>query len=155
MSKLKYLFVHCSATPVKFHLSTEHIKQWHLVDAGWSRVGYSDLILRNGSLNNLSPYDQDNEVDYNEMTWGVKGFNGVSRHICLEGGSSDKPYLSPLKTFPSIIPALETYLKYTVLRHPQIKVLGHGDVEPKKPFCPGFAIAEFCQGIGLSEVNIY
>lgn len=141
--KLEYLVIHCSATPESFNLTPDHIRQWHLVDNDWSRVGYSDLFLRDGSLHNLVPYDQNNEVDYNEMTWGVRGKNGVSRHLCLEGGGVKGSYKSPLESFTKMINPLKTYIKYTMLRHPHIKVVGHGDLDSKKPFCPGFDVGTF------------
>jgi N-acetylmuramoyl-L-alanine amidase len=156
MGQLKYLAIHCAATPEKFHLAPAHIKKWHLVDNGWSRVGYSDLILRDGDLHNLVQFDQDDEWDNNEMTWGIRGLNGVAQHLCLEGGKDDHGgYKNPLFSFPKLVDPLQTYISYMVLRHPEIEVLGHGDADARKPYCPGFSVREFCERMGLDERNIY
>lgn len=142
MAKLKYLVIHCSYTPKGFQLTPDHIRKWHLKDNGWSRVGYSDLILRDGTLVNLSPYNQDDEVDYNEYTFGVKGLNGVSRHVCLEGGKG----FNVIQEFPQARETLETYIKYTLLRH-DVEVKGHCDLDPNKPFCPSFDVGDFMKFI--------
>lgn len=160
MAKLQYLFIHCAATPPKLKLTPDHIKEWHMAPApkgnGWSRVGYSDLILRDGELLNLSSYDQDNEVDYDEMTWGVAGKNSTSRHLCLEGGKSDEGgYENPLNRFTAIAQSLRTYIEYTILRHPDILVCGHYQFDDGKPFCPGFNVPQFLKNIGIPEKNIY
>lgn len=155
MAKLTYLFIHCAYTPPKLKLTPDHILQWHLKDNGWSRPGYSDIILRDGSLHNLFPYNQDDEVDNNEMTWGVKGVNGISRHVCIEGGKDDDRHdESPLMRHPEIVSTLRTYISYAILRHPSIQVCGHYQFDDKKPFCPGFNVPEFLTG-GTNEKNIF
>ena len=78
MSKpIKYLVVHCTATPEGREVTKADIERWHLSPKpsgrGWSRVGYTDLIQLDGELVNLSPFNQDNIVQHHEMTWGLKG----------------------------------------------------------------------------------
>jgi len=150
------LFIHCSYTSDRFQLTPEIILKWHLQDNQWSRPGYSDLILRDGTLHNLHPYNQDDEVDHNEKTWGVKGVNGISRHLCIEGGKDDNGDASnPLNVHTSIVHSLRTYLEYTILRHPLIKIAGHYQFQPDKPFCPGFNVPQFCKGMNIPESNIF
>ena len=74
--KFEYLVIHCTATREGENITPEQIREWHMGEngRGWSRVGYSDLIMLDGSLVNLhfakgsNPYD--GIIDYHEMTWG-------------------------------------------------------------------------------------
>jgi len=151
--KLKYLIIHCTYTHPSLRLTKRHILDWHL--AKWDRAGYSDLILRDGTLHNITPFNQDNEVDSSEITWGVKGINGIARHLCLEGGQDqDGQSASPLRVFPDMEKPLKKYIEYTILRHPGIKIAGHYQFDIKKPFCPGFNVPEFCEGF-IDENNIH
>lgn len=152
MASLELLVIHCAATPPSLKLTPDHIRQWHLVDNGWSRVGYSDLITRDGKLHNLTPFNQDNEVDYDEMTWGVKGQNKRARHICLEGGIESGKPKSPLDQFPKMESALFTYIDYTILRHPKIKIAGHYHFDKKKANCPGFNVEDWLVDNGFENV---
>src|SRR6056297_1400932 len=124
---------------------------------GWDRVGYSDLILLDGFLENLTPFNQDNKVDPWEVTWGAKGVNYRSRHICYIGGLREEvidDHFEPADTrTPEQIYAMATYVKYMTLRHPDIKIAGHTDFTNKKS-CPCFDVKKWCRGIGLLEHNI-
>lgn len=148
--KLGLLVQHCTDTPALMPVGEPEINQWHIIERGWKRYGYSDIFTQNGSIINLTPFDQDDEVDYNEMTWGVKGFNGVSRHVVYAGGKG-----GDTRTF-ACIAAMRTYYHYTILRHPDIKICGHNQLDPiNKAFCPGFDVPAFCRAIGIPEKNIY
>jgi N-acetylmuramoyl-L-alanine amidase len=119
---------------------------------GWSRVGYSDLIMLDGTLINLTPFDQNDEVDYNEMTWGVQGLNGVSRHIVYAGGCDKKMNPKDTRTLAQRN-TLKTYVEYTVLRHPNIKIAGHNNFAAKA--CPSFVVSDWLEQISIKEKNIY
>lgn len=173
MSKLEYLVLHCTATPEGRHISVEDIIRWHtspksMGGRGWSRVGYSDMIYLDGSLHNLTPFNQDNKVDLWEMTWGAAGINGRSRHAVYVGGmelteelidpDDDEQDLidqcSPGDTrTPAQRYAMEVYVKYMILRHPDIKVAGHNQFSNKG--CPCFNVPKWLRSIGISEKNIY
>lgn len=160
MGQLTFLVLHNAATPPKLQLTPAHIRKWHRTPKpkgrGWDRDGYSDLFTRDAVLHNLTPFDQNNEIDQDEMTWGVAGKNSISRHICLEGGVDNlgKP-ISPLVQYPNLIQPLATYIYYTILRHPQVKVAGHYQFDERKPDCPGLDVPEFCRSIKVPEKNIY
>jgi N-acetylmuramoyl-L-alanine amidase len=147
MGKLKYLVIHCTATPEGREVTKEDIEQWHIKERGWSRVGYSDLIHLDGRLENLIEFDQDDTVDPWEVSNGARGFNSISRHVCYVGGAqSDKP--KDLKYFPlkdtrtkEQIETLETYVKFMILRHPTIKVVGHNEISNKG--CPSFDVQKW------------
>lgn len=151
--KIENLVIHCTATKQSREVTRKDIEQWHLVERGWSRLGYSDMIHQDGSLENLTPFDTDDEVDYNEMTWGVKGINSISRHVVYCGGVGDDG--KPLDTRTKAqINSLLIYLRYTVLRHPNIKIAGHNQFTKGKA-CPSFNVPKFLHDNGFNFKNIY
>ena len=155
MGDLKYLVIHCTATPEGRDVTKEEIITWHTAPKpkgrGWSRAGYSDLIMLDGSLVNIMPFDQDNEVEWSELTNGAIGINGISRHIVYAGGCDKNMKAEDTRTEEQLI-ALETYVKYTVLRHPEIKVAGHNQFANKA--CPSFDTIEWLKSIGIKDKNI-
>jgi len=158
MPKLKFLVIHCTDTPEGREVTKADIKQWHIVERGWHKMGYSDLIQLDGTLVQLHKFNQDNTVDNWEITNGAKGYNGISRHVVYAGGASNfKPKWA--KVYPpkdtrtlSQMRTLETYVKYMILRHPNIKVIGHNQISNKA--CPSFNVGEWLNDIGIQQKNI-
>lgn len=170
MGKLTHLIIHCTATPEGRHVDAEDIKRWHMGSKefggrGWDRVGYSDMIYLDGSLVNLTPFNYDQEIDPWEMTWGVKGMNSKSRHAVYVGGlaydyetpideDTDQPgYMAADTRTPNQLHAMEIYVKYMILRHPDIKVAGHYQFAMKA--CPSFNVPKWLRSIGIDEKNIH
>ena len=161
MAKLEYLIIHCSATPYDMDVTGDMIRQWHTdpkpKGRGWSRVGYSDLIRRNGHIEQLQDYDEDQWVEANEITNGAKGYNGNSRHICLAGGidKEGKVYKGDFYDFftDAQFVALQDYVKRFLGVHPQCKVIGHYKVNDHK-VCPGFDVPEYLKLINIPQENI-
>jgi len=158
MAQLKYLIIHCSDTPPNFDVTGDHIREWHLIGRKWSKVGYSDLIKLDGTIENLNEYNDDNWIDANEITNGAKGFNGVSRHVCIAGGKDDN-FKSVFGSFELVLTdaqfvALQEYIKAFLGKHPKCKVLGHYQVNKHK-CCPGFNIPEYLRYINIPEKYIY
>lgn len=158
MGKLKYLVIHCTATPEGRDISKKDIEKWHLVERGWSRVGYSDMIHINGDLENLIEFDQDDNVDSWEISNGARGFNGISRHVVYIGGARrTKPswsrYYPPKDTRTDAQKqTLLTYVQFMILRHPEIKVIGHNEISNKA--CPSFDVSKWLRDNCINEKNI-
>lgn len=151
--KLEYLLIHCTDTPKDMDVQRSHIEQWHLVENGWSKMGYTDLIVRSGDLVNLTPYDQDDEVDGFEITNGARGVNSISRHIALAGGKTDVlVHPNDLFSFGQM-ETLEVYIKFMLKRHPHLKVGGHNQFSSKN--CPGFDVPDYLESIGIHKANIH
>lgn len=151
--QLELLIIHCTATPEGREVSRHDIKRWHLKERGWKRLGYSDLIQLDGNLVGLTKFDTDDEVDYHEMTWGATGINRISRHVVYAGGMN-KEFTKPMDTrTPEQLITMETYVRYTILRHPKIKVAGHNQFSRKA--CPSFNVSNWLRFIGIKEANIY
>lgn len=148
MGQLQLLVIHCTDTPEGREVTKKDIEQWHLKERGWSKVGYSDLIQVSGSLLNLIPFNQDDIVDPWEISNGAKGFNGKSKHVVYAGGYQGKDTRNEFQEY-----ALHVYVKYMILRHPNIKVCGHNQLSSKS--CPSFDVPKWLREIGIEEKNIY
>jgi hypothetical protein len=117
---------------------------------GWDRYGYSLYIKRNGEKVMLTPYDDDQYVDSDEMTWGVAGQNSGSRHIALEGGwgaERDDDFFDHFTDAQFL--TLQMYLKEELFKHPQVQVSGHNQFSSKA--CPGFVVRDLMQQYHLSD----
>ena len=143
--------------PERADLPNERVGGIHvrrLTGRGWSQVGYSDIILLNGKVENLVGYDRDKWVDANEVTNGAIGYNYNSRHIAVVGGkgfnrgSDFNEVLTPEQFI-----SLQAYIRETIFHHPEIQVFGHNQVSIKD--CPGFDVSGFLEFINIPERNIY
>ena len=131
---------------------------YHLTGRGWDRLGYSDMIHRDGVVENITPYDDDNIVEAGELTWGATGVNSISRHIVLVGGWFEKQRSGTFK-FDDIFTshqfiALKSYMENMLTDHPQIKFVGHRDIPKANKTCPNFNVIEFCKSLSIHSKNI-
>ncbi len=119
-----------------------------LIGRGWDRLGYSDILHRDGKTENLTPYNNDDIITSDEMTWGVAGINSVARHLVLVGGKG------PLGTFDDYFTqdqdeGLFCYCKRTILHHPNITIVGHNQFDIKP--CPGFFVYDWLMDHGIER----
>lgn len=154
--KLEYLVIHCTATPEGREVTKEEILHWHTSPKseggrGWRRAGYTDLIHLDGSISNITPFDQDDDVEGFEITNGARGLNSISRHIVYAGGVDR--FRQPLDTRTEAQEGtLEAYVVLMVARYPDIKIIGHNQVSTKA--CPSFNVPEWLEEIGTPRKNI-
>jgi hypothetical protein len=150
--ELKYLVIHCTATPEGRDVSSAQIRAWHTLPVskggrGWKQVGYTDLIHLDGSIERLVNNNEDARVDPWEITNGVAGYNSVSRHIVYAGGV-DRDGKTPKDTrTPAQLAAMETYVKDFHRRFPKVRIVGHRDLAAKA--CPSFDVAKWLASIGV------
>lgn len=155
--KLKFLVIHCTATPEMREVSQAQIRHWHLdpkpAGRGWKQVGYTDLFHLNGGVERLVANNEDQNVDPWEITNGATGINSVSRHIVYAGGlAADGKTAKDTRT-PDQKKALAYYVKDFIKRNPDAKVAGHNQFAPKA--CPSFDVPAWCRSINIDEKNIY
>lgn len=152
--ELKYLVLHCTATPEGRDVSAAEIRRWHTspVSAGgrgWKQVGYTDLVHLNGSVERLVDNNEDAWVDPWEITNGAKGYNSVSRHIVYAGGvAADGKTPKDTRTAAQKA-ALEKYVKDFHAAHPKVKIIGHNQVAAKA--CPSFDVLAWLREIGIKQ----
>lgn len=152
--ELKYLVLHCTATPEGRDVSAAEIRRWHTspVSAGgrgWTQVGYTDLVHLNGSVERLVANNEDAWVDPWEITNGAKGYNSISRHIVYAGGvAADGKTPKDTRTAAQKA-ALEKYVKDFHTAHPKVKIIGHNQVAAKA--CPSFDVSAWLREIGINQ----
>lgn len=160
-NKLNFLVVHCTATPEGRHTTKDDIIRWHtnpkhLGGRGWNRPGYADMVYLDGALVNVIPFDTDDYVDLWEISNGVAGLNGNSRHIVYVGGMDENNQHPKDTRTDAQTDTLEVYIKYTIKRHPEIQVLGHNEApNANGKACPSFSVSAWLRSIGVSEKNIF
>jgi N-acetylmuramoyl-L-alanine amidase len=152
MAKLKYLVIHCTATPEGREVSAADIRRWHTSPApagrGWKQVGYTDLFHLDGHVERLVANNEDANVDPWEITNGVAGYNGISRHIVYAGGCDAG--MKPKDTRTAVQKeALRKYVLDFHARHPAVKIVGHNQLAAKA--CPSFDVAAWLLEIGIKQ----
>lgn len=156
MSSLKYLVLHCSATPEGREVTAADIRAWHLLPPpqgrGWHQVGYTDLIHLDGTIERLVENNGDDVVDTWEITNGAVGHNQHSVHICYVGGAMDANGTPKDTRTPAQVSAMTTYIRDFVKRHPNVKVVGHNQLADKA--CPSFDVYEYLTSIGLQNYGL-
>lgn len=152
MAALKYLVIHCTATPEGREVTATDIRRMHTspVSAGgrgWKQVGYTDIIHLDGRVERLVDNNEDANVDPWEITNGAKGYNSVSRHVVYAGGMT-RDMKAPKDTrTPAQRKAMEEYVRDFHLRFPEVKIIGHNEVAAKA--CPSFDVKAWLREIGL------
>ena len=135
MRDIKYIVVHCTATPQT--TSIDSIKRYWKNVKKWKQVGYHYIIEANGKFTQLASLAK--------VTNGVAGHNKNSVHVAYVGGVVDainwKPIDNRTKAQKDALVARISQLKNMF---PEAKVLGHRDFPNVKKACPCFdAISEY------------
>lgn len=153
MKPLKYLIIHCTATPEGREVSSEEIRRWHTDPVskggrGWKQVGYTDMIHLNGFIERLVENNDDDWVDPAEVTNGAKGYNSVSLHVVYVGGVAADGTAKDTRTTQQK-EALREYALNFHRRHPSARIIGHREVASKE--CPSFDVQEWLREIGIMQ----
>jgi hypothetical protein len=128
------------------------ISVYKLQGNGWRQVGYRDMIHLNGWVENLVPYNDDDNVDPWEITNGASEINAVTHHVVYVGGADKKLKAKDTRT-PEQHKALEEYVKKQIALHPTIQVAGHNQFDPRP--CPSFSVVQWAIAKGIPKENIY
>ncbi|MCB9245971.1 MAG: N-acetylmuramoyl-L-alanine amidase [Flavobacteriales bacterium] len=158
MAKLRYIVLHCTATPEGREVTGDDIRNWHLKGRGWSRVGYHYLVKLDGSVEQLHLHNSDNQIDPWEITNGVAGKNDSALHVVYAGGVSAKrtpgtSVFSPKDTrTPAQKAALERLVKRLLEEHSSAKVCGHNQLSNKA--CPSFDVPQWAQEVGINKLRV-
>ena len=127
MREIKYLAVHCTATPQTATVSSIQ-SYWRNV-LKWKMPGYHFIIKPDGEVVKLLSVDK--------VSNGVKGFNSVSINISYIGGvdSKNKPIDNRTEAQKK---ALIDLLKKLKKQFPKAIIQGHRDFPEVKKACPSF-----------------
>lgn len=154
---LKYLVIHCTATPEGREVTPDEVRRWHMQGNGWDRVGYRILIGLDGTIHRLHPTNDNLVVEPWEATWGVgPRINPFAHHICYVGGCDQKMHAKDTRT-KAQMKALESIVNWYVDNVPGIKICGHHQVTtpPYAKACPSFDVPIWLKSIGTPTENIY
>lgn len=156
MAGMKYLVLHCTATPEGREVTSGEIRHWHTDPVkkggrGWKQVGYTDMIHLDGRVERLVRNNEDAEVDPWEVTNGTKGYNTVSRHVVYVGGVSKDGKTAKDTRTEAQLKAMTAYVRDFHERFPQIRIVGHGELPGVKKACPSFDVAGWLRSIGIYQ----
>ena len=127
MRKIKYLVVHCTATPQDTRVKSL-IDYWHKV-LGWKNNGYHFVIEKNGNTSKITPLDK--------IANGVQGYNQNSIHLAYIGGIDSKGKAVDTRTIAQK-KSLLYYLRDLKRKFPKAEILGHRDFAGVTKECPCF-----------------
>ena len=133
--QLKYLVIHCTATPEGREVSAGEIRRWHTAPKaeggrGWKQVGYTDMIHLDGKVERLVRNNEDMQVDAFEITNGAKGYNAIARHVVYVGGVDATGKAKDTRT-EAQRNALAAYVRDFHTRFPQVRIIGHNENSPQ------------------------
>lgn len=153
---MKYLVLHCTATPEGREVSSKEIRHWHTDPAkkggrGWKQVGYTDLFHLDGTVERLVKNNEDAEVDPWEVTNGAAGYNSVSRHVVYAGGLAKDGKTAKDTRTAAQLKAMTAYVRDFHERFPQIKIVGHRDLPGVNKACPSFDVKAWLESIGIRQ----
>ena len=127
MRNIKYIAVHCTATPQT--TSIDSIMNFWKTNLGWKMPGYHFIIKPDGEVAKLLSVDK--------VSNGVRGFNSETINIAYIGGidKNGKPIDNRTDSKKD---SLLNLLKIFKTRYPKAIVQGHRDLKKKKKACPSF-----------------
>lgn len=141
--KLEYIVIHTTASRGS-HDAKFFEDIWK--KNGWDKVGYSYLVLKDGSIWVWVEHKFDDIIEPFELTYGVRGRNLNSVHIAYEGGVDNN-----LKPKDTRTDKQKASLKWLINRHldfaPEAEIVGHRDIQIyTNKACPSFDVkSEFCK----------
>lgn len=129
MRKIKYIVLHCTATPQDTKIVTI-VKYW-INTLGWKNPGYHFIIRADGSHEEMLSIDK--------VANGVQGYNSESIHISYIGGVDAKN--KPVDNRTVYQKAKQVYLlKDLKQKFPEAEIKGHRDFPGVNKACPSFDV---------------
>lgn len=131
---LKHIVIHCSDSPHKRGDSAGTIHQWHL-EKGFDGIGYHYVVDENGRKENGRPVFLATKSFW--VGAHARRHNSQSIGICLIGKNS----FTELQ-----MQSLKKIVKNILKTWPEAKVVGHCDLDSKKP-CPNFNVKQWWESV--------
>lgn len=143
MRDIKYLVVHCTATPQGKDYSLAIIRDWHVKGNGWSDIGYHFVIHLDGKVSNGRPVEK--------IGAHVTGYNSNSIGISLVGGGSGAKRNSNPKDIytPAQLASLKSLLITWKHKYPNAEFIGHRDFPKVAKDCPCFDVKAWLKSEGV------
>lgn len=142
--EIKYIVIHCTATPAGRVVGPADVKRWHQAPPpagrGWSRPGYHFLVGLFGEVWQLHPLNEDCFIDEDEITYGARGYNAESIHIAYAGGVAADGHTPKDTRTPAQRRELRALVASLKKIAPRARVLGHRDLPGCSKACPSFDV---------------
>lgn len=113
---MRYITLHCAATPARMDIGVREIRQWHL-ERGFRDVGYHYIIRRDGTL--------ERGRDENVTGAHTGGYNASNLGICLVGGVADDAKTPQNNYTQAQWDTLRELLTDLHKRYPEAIIMGH------------------------------
>jgi N-acetylmuramoyl-L-alanine amidase len=131
---IRYIVIHCAATPPKMDIGRKEIDLWHR-QRGFAEVGYHFIIRRSGLVEVGRPLTQPgaHAQGFNLLSWGICLVGGVD-----EAGAYGKADANYTEAQYEALSALVAELRE---KAPTAEVLGHRDLpspHARLKDCPSF-----------------
>lgn len=134
IKKIKYLVVHCTATPEGRETTVADIDRWHKAQ-GWNGIGYHYVVYLDGTIHTGRAETEVGAHCY--------GHNAESLGICYAGGCVATGGTPKDTRTAAQRTALRTLLTKLKKKYPTAQIVGHRDLNRAKA-CPSFdARAEY------------
>ena len=138
MRTVSLIIVHCSANRKGSTIRMKDIDKDHR-SRGWRGCGYHYVIPTDGTIETGRPV---------EMKGAHCRFhNGHSIGICYVGGLDANGQFPEDTRTPAQKKALSQLLANLHQRFPKALIVGHCDLDPMKPNCPGFDVVKEYQDL--------
>jgi len=125
LTEVKFLVVHCADSKSTMDVSKETLRQWHVVENGWSDIGYHFFIKFDGSVHECR----------SDKYQGAhcKTVNDKSIAICIEGGFGGVDNYTDVQKH-----SLMALLSEKKLQYKNAAIVGHSHFDDKA--CPCFDV---------------
>ncbi len=135
MRKISLIILHCSATREDQRYTAVDCRRDHVVNKGWTTMGYHYYIERDGSIHQGCPEEfvGNHCRDHNKHSIG----------ICYEGGLDKNGQCADTRT-EAQKRSLMKLLAELMVDYPHALIEGHRDLNKYKA-CPCFDAAEYRQ----------
>lgn len=131
MRTITLIIVHCTANKADCTLRMADIDCYHR-SLGWRGCGYHYVIPTDGAIERGRPETQ--------VGAHCKNHNSHSIGVAYVGGlAADGKTLCDTRT-DAQKSALERLFSELHKRYPKALIVGHSDLDPHKPCCPGFDV---------------
>jgi hypothetical protein len=151
-NKLKYLFIHCTATQEGNEISSATIRRWHTAPKpegrGWKQVGYTKMLHLDGTWEQLVGNNEDDIVDNFEITNGAAGYNSISQHWVYVGGLDNMSDPKDTRTEKQKEALKKAVIEFHA-KFPHVIIKGHNEVANKA--CPSFDVQKWLLTIGIRQ----
>lgn len=137
MRTIKYIAVHCTATPQS--ATIDSIRNYWKNVLKWKQPGYHYIVKPDGSVVNL--------LDIDKISNGVKGYNHETINISYIGGI-DEASGNPKDTRTDAQKvAIKNLLIQLRAKFPHAIIQGHRDFPNVKKACPSFDAKKEYSGV--------